>query len=79
MSELIALLRQLEVGRFYGSVEVRFEAGQVTVIRKRNPSSPERATTETIEVMPMSTRTRNEEGSHSGPKHQDNKDSGGDE
>lgn len=34
MSELIQLLRQLEASRFYGSVELKYEAGRVVLIRK---------------------------------------------
>jgi hypothetical protein len=40
MNELIQLLRQLEQWRFYGSVEVRFEAGQITVIKKTESIKP---------------------------------------
>ena len=40
MGELIRLLRQLEAARFYGSVEVRFEAGHITVIRKTESIKP---------------------------------------
>jgi hypothetical protein len=40
MNELIQLLRQLEASRFYGSVEVKFEVGQITVIRKTESIKP---------------------------------------
>ncbi len=40
MTELIRLLRQLEAARFYGQVEVRFEAGHITVIRKTESIKP---------------------------------------
>jgi hypothetical protein len=34
MNELVQLLRQLEQARFYGSLELKFEAGRVVLIRK---------------------------------------------
>lgn len=34
MNELVQLLRQLEDSRFYGSVELKYEAGRVVLIRK---------------------------------------------
>jgi hypothetical protein len=34
MGELIPLLRHLEQSRFYGSVELKYEAGRVVLIRK---------------------------------------------
>ena len=40
MNDLIKLLRQLEAARFYGSVEVKFESGQVVVIRKTESIKP---------------------------------------
>jgi len=40
MSELLQLLRQLEVSRFYGSLEVKFEAGQITVIKRTESIKP---------------------------------------
>jgi hypothetical protein len=40
VNELVQLLRQLEASRFYGSVEVKFEAGQVTVIKKTESIKP---------------------------------------
>lgn len=40
MNELTQLLKQLEASHFYGSVEVRFEAGHITVIRKTESIKP---------------------------------------
>jgi len=40
MNDLIKLLRQLEVARFYGSLEVKFEAGRVTFIKKTESIKP---------------------------------------
>ncbi len=40
MNDLFALLRQLEASRFYGSLEVRFEAGHITVIKKTESIKP---------------------------------------
>lgn len=40
MNELIELLRKLETSRFYGSLEVKFEAGQITVIKKTESIKP---------------------------------------
>jgi hypothetical protein len=40
MNDLIKLLRQLEASRFYGSLEVKFESGQVTVIKKTESIKP---------------------------------------
>jgi hypothetical protein len=40
LNELLELLRKLEVSRFYGSVEVKFEAGAVTVIKKTESIKP---------------------------------------
>jgi hypothetical protein len=40
VNELIALLRQLEAARFYGSVEVKFEAGKVTLIKRTETINP---------------------------------------
>lgn len=34
MNELVQLLRQLEQVRFYGSLELKYEAGRVVLIRK---------------------------------------------
>jgi len=35
LKKLLAILEALVVGRFYGSVLVRFEAGRVTVLEKK--------------------------------------------
>jgi hypothetical protein len=40
MSELIQLLRQLEQSRFYGSIELKYEAGRVVLIRKSETLKP---------------------------------------
>ena len=40
MNELAEMLRQLEAGRFYGSIEVKFEAGKVTLIRRTETINP---------------------------------------
>jgi hypothetical protein len=40
MRELSELLRQLEAIRFYGSLEVKFEAGIITLIRKSETFKP---------------------------------------
>jgi len=40
MNELIALLRQLEAARFYGSVEAKCEAGRIVLIRKSETLKP---------------------------------------
>lgn len=40
MNELIEILRQLEQSHFYGSIEVKFEAGQITVIKKTESIKP---------------------------------------
>lgn len=40
MNELVQLLRQLEQSRFYGSLEVKFEVGVVTVIKKTESIKP---------------------------------------
>lgn len=34
MEELIELLKGLEAGRFYGTLELRYEAGQITLAKK---------------------------------------------
>jgi len=57
MNELFQLLRQLEAARFYGSVEVKFEAGQVTVIKKTESIKPAMGDPETIEVTRMNAPT----------------------
>lgn len=40
MNELVQMLHQLETARFYGCVEVKFEAGVVTVIKKTESIKP---------------------------------------
>jgi hypothetical protein len=40
MSDLQQLLRQLEGTRFYGSVEFKYEAGRVVLIRKSETFKP---------------------------------------
>lgn len=40
MRELAELLRQLEATRFYGSVEVKFEAGHVVLLKKIETLKP---------------------------------------
>jgi hypothetical protein len=40
MNELIIMLRQLEATKFYGAVEIKFEAGHVIVIRKTESIKP---------------------------------------
>jgi hypothetical protein len=40
MNELIQLLRQLEQSRFYGAVELKYEAGRVVLIRKSETFKP---------------------------------------
>jgi hypothetical protein len=43
MSELLQLLKQLEQSRFYGSLEVKIEAGRVVLIRKTETLKPTEA------------------------------------
>ncbi len=40
MTELIAFLRELETSRFYGSVELKFEAGHVVLLKKTETLKP---------------------------------------
>jgi hypothetical protein len=40
MTELIKLLQQLETSRFYGSIEIKMEAGRVTIVRKTESWKP---------------------------------------
>jgi hypothetical protein len=40
MNELVQLLRQLEETRFYGAVELKYEAGRVVLIRKSETFKP---------------------------------------
>jgi hypothetical protein len=34
MEKLIKLIRELVAGKFYGSLEIKFESGNVVIIRK---------------------------------------------
>lgn len=40
MSELAQLLRELEQARFYGSLELKYEAGRIVLIRKSETLKP---------------------------------------
>ena len=40
MSELIVLLRELEASRFYGSLELKYEAGKIVLVRKSETLKP---------------------------------------
>ncbi len=40
MNELVQILHQLQAARFYGSLEVKFEAGVVTIIKKTESIKP---------------------------------------
>ncbi len=40
MNEPNQLLRQLEESRFYGSVELKYEAGRVVLVRKTETFKP---------------------------------------
>ncbi len=40
MQTLHQLLRELEQGRFYGSLEVKFEAGHIVLLRKTETIKP---------------------------------------
>ena len=40
MNELAQLLRQLEAGRFFGSLEIKFEAGHVVLLKKTETLKP---------------------------------------
>lgn len=40
MNEAIELIRQLACDRFYGALTLRFEAGQVTTIKKEQTLKP---------------------------------------
>jgi hypothetical protein len=40
MSHFLHLLRQLEATRFYGSVELKYEAGRVVLVRKSETFKP---------------------------------------
>jgi hypothetical protein len=38
--ELIAMLRQLEAARFFGSLELKFESGKVVLLKKTETLKP---------------------------------------
>jgi len=40
MTELTQLLRQLEEARFYGSLELKYEAGHVVLLKKTETLKP---------------------------------------
>jgi hypothetical protein len=40
VNELVNLLRHLEESRFYGSVELKYEAGRIVYIRKSETLKP---------------------------------------
>lgn len=40
MRELAEMLRELESARFYGSLEVKFEAGRIILLRKTETLKP---------------------------------------
>ena len=40
MNDLVSLLRTLEATKFYGSLEAKFEAGRVVIIRKTETYVP---------------------------------------
>jgi hypothetical protein len=40
MNDLYTLLRQLEAAHFYGSVELKYEAGIVVLVRKSETFKP---------------------------------------
>lgn len=40
MQTVVKLLEQLEAARFYGSIEIKLEAGHVTIIRKTESIKP---------------------------------------
>lgn len=40
MEELIELLRGLEAGRFYGTLELKYEAGRITWMKKSETMKP---------------------------------------
>jgi hypothetical protein len=43
MIELIEMLKKMEQGRFYGSLEIKFEAGKIVLIRKSESFKPTEA------------------------------------
>lgn len=40
MPELAEMLRELEAARFYGSLELKFEAGRIVLLRKSETLKP---------------------------------------
>jgi hypothetical protein len=40
MNNVVTMLRQLEAARFYGSLEIKFEAGRVVLLRKTESIKP---------------------------------------
>jgi len=40
MNELTQLLRQLEVAHFYGTLELKFESGQLVLLKKTETFKP---------------------------------------
>ena len=40
MNDLMSLLRTLEAARFYGTLEAKFEAGRIVIIRKTETYVP---------------------------------------
>lgn len=40
MNELIAMLKQLEGSKFYGSLELKLEAGRIVLIKKSETFKP---------------------------------------
>jgi hypothetical protein len=40
MNEAVELIRQLARERFYGAVTLKFEAGQITIIKKEQTIKP---------------------------------------
>jgi hypothetical protein len=40
MNELVQLLRQLEQARYYGALEIKFEAGNIVLIKKTETIRP---------------------------------------
>jgi hypothetical protein len=43
MNELIELLRELEESRFYGSLEIKMESGQIVLYKKTESFKPTQA------------------------------------
>ncbi len=40
MDEIFALIRRLAIEKFYGSITLKFEAGQVVVLKKEETIKP---------------------------------------